>query len=470
MNKGLKIWLCRFLAWCFVIMASHEGIFAQEAQVVTFKHTIRWLSESGFPNYFQVPEVRDSIYEHLQRDLKHFLNVEKVSLPAKVEYRVINGFGKPKNISSGSSYSKGYEIDLFSFITRETTGFAVYWSVKVVIRKDGVTTLEKEVRHDIKNSDEMTPCEFQKVLGGLFREAMGIETGYTKNIVLGEIAEKEQAIRLWFPKSTRYLLKFKYLADPSNFSSLLVSPKDTVMKLEYRNKVNFKFPHISLKPMLADMFTQTTGLGTEYTIKEKEQKRGVLEFSNGKKLEIQLNWIEEITSMTNSDEVRSHISVPLVGQLYNDTALVGSFVYEKIVKDAKEGDPFARLSQVSGPLSENLGRNTDIHRIKGTLYSKPFTAEYNAKLGWVDINSENQTLATMIFRNSNPGNSGSSNESNPSNTSPGAGAATNVATVNTKEEAKFAWYPFFVKENATTGEVINSLEIIVFLLFGMGSM
>ena len=91
--------LIGILFYSFILFQPVLAI-AQDAQVNTFKHTIRWLNESNFPNYFQIPGIRDSVNSNIKQDLKRQFMVQNVTFPDKVEYRIITGFGNPKNIPS----------------------------------------------------------------------------------------------------------------------------------------------------------------------------------------------------------------------------------------------------------------------------------------------------------------------------------------------------------------------------------
>jgi hypothetical protein len=466
----------------YLIVTFHPVLtIAQDARVITFTHTIRWLNESNFPNYFLLPEVRDTITANIQRILIQQYKVANVSFPKKVEYHIITGFGKPKNSSSVSKYSAGYDVEIFSFLTRATTGYAVFWSVDIIIRKDGNVILEKEVKHEIENASSsaymtavrwMSPRVFQQILDRLIREALGIGGDYTAKIIVGGIEEKETEMRSWFTGSTRYLLKKNGVwLNAGNFAAQMTTEKDTVIQFEYKNKLDLRLGKISLKPILADLFTEMTGIGTTYTIIEKERKRGVLEFSGGKKLLIEMDWIEEVTVSTVSGETESRISVPLIGQLYNDTILAGNFIYEKISKTLVSSETKEKFSLASGTYQENSFGTAVIHRIKGNLNNKPFIAEYNQLFGLVEIKSDNQTLAAMIVQNCNPENLQSFDKNKLSkNKRTISESGSNFGTPSLENRKKLEWYPFYVKGNATTDELQTSLGIMVCLFFGIGNM
>ena len=119
----------------FLFLFQPIAVFSQEAHIITFNHSLRWLNESNFPNYFLVPEIKDSINNLFCNDLTQRYGIKKVTFPEKVEYNIITGFGKQKKIPSISSNPSEYEIDVFSFLTRATAGNAVFLSLNLVIRK-----------------------------------------------------------------------------------------------------------------------------------------------------------------------------------------------------------------------------------------------------------------------------------------------------------------------------------------------
>ena len=478
---NLKILIYRLLILFSLFMFSISFSFSQEARVSTFKHTLRWLDESNFPNYFLLSDLRDSINGDIQRALIRQYNVSKVSLPDKVDYKIITGFGKPKNTPSTSNYSAGYDIEIYSVLTRATTGFAVFWSVNLVVRKDGKVMIEKEAKHEIENSNTgaymtsvrwLSPHEFQKILGGLIKEALGLENTSSDKIIIGRVEDKEKEIRMWFPESSRYILKKNgSWLHSANFSAELVNDQDSIIQLSYKNKPDFSLGKISLKPVFAGLFTDVTGLGTNYSINEMERKIGKLEFSNRKTLQIEMNWIEKITTSTRTGETLRSITVPLVGRLYNDSILAGNFIYENISKTLATKETKEKFSWVSGAYTENSFGTVVIHKIIGTFNNKPFTAEYNELFGFIEIKTDNQTLCAMVFQNCNPKNLQSFDKQKLSkNKRTISASGTNIGTPSLKNDEKVEWYPYFVKNGATPDEITTGLGILVCLFFGIGNM
>lgn len=478
---NFKIWIYRLLILASIFMLKITITYSQEARVITFKHTLRWLDESSFPNYFLLSGIRDSINGEIQRDLIRQYNVSNVSFPDKVDYKIITGFGKPKNSSSESKHSAGYDVEIYSVLTRATAGYAVFWSVNLLIRKEGKIILEKEAKHEIENSNTgaymtsvrwLSPYEFQKILGGLIKEALGLGGEFKEKIIVGRIEDKEKEIGMWFPESSRYILKKNgSWLHSGNFSAQLVNEKDTIMQFGYKNKVDLNLGKVSLKPILANLFTELTRIETSYTIIEKERKSGKLEFSNGQKMIIELNWIEKITTSTITGETERTISVPLVGQLYGDSTLAGSFIYENISKTLVSKETKEKFNWVSGAYTENSFGTVVIHRIIGTFNNKPFTAEYNELFGFIEIKTDNQTLSAMVFQNCNPKNLQSFDKQKLSkNKLTISESGGNIGNPSLDKEEKVEWYPIFIKKGATPEDMVTGLGILVCLFFGIGNM
>ena len=483
MAYSIKRWFAGIKASPIIFLFLFQPIagFSQEAHVATFNHTIRWLNESNFPNYFLMPEIKDSINNLIVKDLIQKFGIKRIIFPEKVDYNIITGFGKQKKIPTVPSNPSDYEIDLFSFLTRATTGNAVFWSLNIVIRKSGAIILDKEVKHEIENANSsaymtslrwLSPHEFQKIFSGFINEILGFAVENSEKIVVGSLEAKENEIRSWFPNSTSYLLKMNgSWLNASNFSVQLQKGNDTLTHGVYKNLMEISLGKVSLKPILSRFLSDITGIGTTYTITEKERKRGVLEFSKGEKLVLELEWFEDVTFSTNSDEVQRSITVPMVGQIYNDNISVGDFVYKKITQVLKTSKTEEKFSCASGPYTKNAFGTACIHEITGTYRNIPFTADYNELFGFVEIKLNNQTQAVMIFQNCNPDNLRSFNKTKISkNKLFISGSSTNIGTPSLSNESKVEWYPFLIKEKTTSDEMISGIEILVCLLFGIGNM
>ncbi len=454
---------------------------AQQAQVITFSHTVRWLDESKFPNYFMDSSIRDSIYSDIRKNLEKSLDVSKIEMPAKVEYKIISGFGKPKKETKSGSTVPGKSVEIYSVLTRETSGYAVFWSVQVVVKNDGKTIQQKEVKCEIENANTagylqsvrwLSGSGFRNIFISLFCDALGTGEPVGAKVVVGSISEKEKEVRSWFPNSTGYLLKTSgAMQSGFNFSALLVKEQDTIVEMSYRNKPESFFEPVYGKEILAQLFTDITNIGTEYTIVHKETISGLLEFRDVQKVKIQLDWIAEITRSTTSDDIRTQTIVPLIGRIAIDDQPSGEFVYELITEVIESGETSEKENFFNVVKTENTFGTSVLHRIKGNLNNTGFVAEYNELFGISEIRINNETLASMIFQNCNPQNLQSFNEGKISKNKKFVTTTTsNTGKPKLKTEEKQEWYPVLIKNNASTQEINQSCTLLVCLFFAMGNM
>lgn len=457
-------------------------LVAQEAHVTTFKHTVRWLNESNFPNYFIEKNTRDSIYSDVKKHLKKVLNFTQIDLPDKVEYKIISGFGKPKDETNSSVVPVGDVVDIFSVLTRATTGFAVFWSVHVIIRNNGKTILDKEAKCEIENANAagymstnvrwLSPIEFRKIFDGLLCEAIGTGQPIGEKVVVGSVGEKENEVRSWFPNSIMYVLKTNgAMQSGGNFSAILVNDNDTILRMEYKNKLDMVFEPLSAKPLFAGIFTALTGIGKEYTLKQKDHKSGVLEFSNKQQIKILLEWIEEVTYSTTSDETTSQITVPLIGQLIKDNQPQGEFVYQRISEVISTPETKEKFSLIAGNIVENSYGTAIQHRVKGILNEVEFAVTYDELFSFSDIKVNNETWASMIFQNCNPENSQSFNEGKLSkNKKWMTSTFTNIGKPKLNKGEKLEWYPVFIKNDVGVDKMAEICQLLVCLFFAMENM
>lgn len=468
------------LAMCTLLLLIAPLVHAQEAQVTTFKHTLRWLEDSGFPNYFIDHSTRGLIWEEISETLKNHLEVEHVVLPEKVDYKIITGFGKPKNEPSAKKNDNGFSIDIFSVLTRATTGVAVFWSVEVVVKDMGRVVQQKKAKCEIENANTaayledirwLTPHDFRKIFSALFAEALGAGEPLGKKVVVGSVEEKEKEVRLWFPNSTRYWLKTNgAIQSGERFSAVLTNEQDTIVEMNYRVKERF-FEPISGKEILAELFTDLTGVGTDYTFEHQEIISGLLEFSNGELIKIQLEWIAEITGSTLSDELTTYNTVPLIGQIMDVSEERGEFVYETVREVLSTETTKEKFSVFSGTYTENSFGTSFLHRINGTWSHVEFSVEYNELFGVSDIRMDNEILASMIFQNCNPENLRASNKSKVSKNKKFVfSSSSGVGKPKMNKTEKQEWFPLLIKNEASQKEIEQSCALMVCLFFAMARM
>lgn len=439
---------------------------AEEARVVSFKHTLRWLTESNFPNYFEDPQVLDSIRKDLTEDLKLKLDVSGVTFPGRVEFKFISMFGKYKDEMLKTSKSTGYMIDLFSVLTRENFGLTVNWTITMIIRKDGKVILQKEATRVIENMNAagyMSPqCwwsadDFRKTFRSLTREALELEKENPTKVIVGDLGKKEEEVVSWFPNANKDMLIIRgALESGDNTSAQLMHAGDTLLQFVLKPKFGKTNKSDSSNPTAGDFFKDMIGLETFSKVVKKERRRALLESNQGVPLLIQMDWIDEYTVSSKKGEVGSQIIVPMIGAFYEDKLMVGQFVYQMISKPKNYTYDF-------------LYRPAVMHQVKGILHEHEFIAEYNEFIGQAEIKMDSTTMAVMIFHNWNPTNINaymgsriSENKKTIAQTTPTIGAP------KLEKEDKQEWYTLFMKDDATIQDRLNSIQILVSLFFSIG--
>lgn len=146
---------------------------AQTLHLTSLQHELRWLDEGAFPPLVNEATVRDSVLQTAAKTLAAKYGATNYSTPDKIDYRLINMFGKPKFKSPEEKGNEGdYQASILSFITRATTGFDVLWSLKVEVKQKGNTVFSKEITHQILNyevtgswfNEESFVSSFKKLL------------------------------------------------------------------------------------------------------------------------------------------------------------------------------------------------------------------------------------------------------------------------------------------------------------------
>jgi hypothetical protein len=454
--------------------------FAQNAQVVVFKHELRWTDETRFPNYFLYQDIRDSIYKDTKLELMKYLKVSDMKLPEDVVYKIINGFGSQKVELPKTVSSNDFEIGLFSFITRATVGEIMFWKLNIVIRQNNKIIFQKEVSHELEYSNVsgyvtslqwLSPVEFHDIFQRLVKEVLGVLPASNEKISLGSLETQEKKASALLLNPTRQLLKINGAwKSTGNFSAKLESADETILDFNFKDEVIWEFPKPTLSDFIAPLFTEVTGLNITYTDKVVNQKRGTLLFSDGQKFGINLKWIEMETKSTSSDEVTSQrISNPLIAELYSEKEQIGYFLYT-FSEEVRTTDKTQRkFNPFTGYQTQNTLGIEQIHRIEGSLYNKPLFAEYNENSGIIEIQSGDERLAVMVVQNCNPENRSIGNVSLSKNKR-FISSGGNIGKPSMENTKSVEWYPIYFPEKASNEAKRISVETLICLFFGIGNM
>ncbi len=452
--------------------------FGQNARVLLVKHELRWTDETRFPNYFLYTDLRDSIFSDTRQELIKKLQATDVAFPEKVEYKIINGFANQKVEMPASTSPEGPEIGIFSFITRATSGYAMYWKMNIVIKNNGQTIKSNEVSHELEYYDAsgylstrcwLSPEEFRTVFGRLVREALGSLPASDEKIMLGSPEEKEELVRTLFPDSERALLKIKGAwRDAGNFTALLEAGSDTLVTLDYRAGWDSESSVPSASGIFASLFTEVTGIDMYYEQKVILEKKGTMRFPDGKKTKIRLRWIEMQERSVKGDGGITTITGPLVTELYDGETRAGDFLYTRQTKVHTTDQTKESFNIWTGIQAENTLGSENTQRIEGFLGDTPIFSEFNEYYGIIEVSSDTVLLAMMVAQNCNPESRSFGGAKMTKNKGIMVGGSS-VGKQSLDNAEKVEWYPIYLPVNASreTGEMC--LKILSCLFFGMGT-
>jgi hypothetical protein len=406
------------------------------------------------------------------------LQVADVTFPEKVDYKIINGFANQKVEMPATTSSVGPEIGIFSFITRATSGFAMFWKMNIIVRENGKTVISKEVSHELEYYDAsgylssrcwLSPEDFRAIFDRLVKEALGTLPASSEKITLGSPEEKEELIRTLFPDSERALLKIKGAwRDAGNFTALLEAGSDTLVTLDYRAGWESETAVPSVSSIFASLFTDITGLDMYYQQKVIREKKGTMRFPDGKKTKIRLRWIEMQERTIIGDGFNTTITEPLVTELYDGEARSGDFLYFRETKVHATDQTKETFNIFTGYQTENTLGSEKTQRIEGFLGDTTVFAELNEYYGIIEVSADSVLLAMMVVQNCNPDSRSFGGSKMTKNKGAMVGG-TSIGKQSLDDTEKVEWYPIYLPVNASKEDGEKCLKILSCLFFGMGS-
>ncbi len=450
----------------------------QNATVVLVKHELRWTDETRFPNYFLYPEVRGSIFSDTRAELMKHLNVNEVVFPEDIEYRIIDGFGKQKVEMPAAKTSPDPQIAIFSFITRATSGYAMYWHLNILIKVNGKNVVTRSASHELEYYDAsgyfsprcwLSAEEFRSVFSQLVREALGTLPASEEKILLGSPEEKEELVRSLFPDSQRALLKIRGAwRNAGNFSALIESGTDTLVRMNYRQGWESEYIMPTGSALFAGLFTAMTGLDITYEQKVVNESRGSILFLDKRKIRVRLKWLE-IHERTVQEGVNSvRVTAPLVAELAEGDRLAGKFVctYRSLVHASDRTKE--KFSLLTGFRSTNTLGTEQVYRVDGYLSETPVFAEFNEYYGITAVSADTALLAMMVLQNCNPDSRTYASSRLSENKKVAVGAGSSIGKPSLDNAEKTEWYPVYLSKDISVEEGEMCLKILSCLFFAIG--
>ena len=453
--------------------------FAQTAYVRVFRHDIRWTSETRFPNYFADETIQQQINDQIRQAVAERLSVNDVIVPDRVEYRQIDGFGKQKTDMPPMLPGAEPEIGIFSFITRATSGFAMFWKMRVTIMDKNGIIIDREVSHELEHFNSaaytealrwVTAEDFTDIFDRLLREALGLLPFHEEKIILGSMEAYERKIMEAAPDLHQAVLKIRGAwKSGGNFSAFVEKGSDTLTVFSFKEGMTASYSSPGLSAVLANLFTEVTGVGFLYEQKVNYQINGNLTFSNHPRISFRMKWIDIETRSTKSDETISAARNPVVTELYDPHAQAGYFVYAYFEHVVETDQTRTRFSPFTGYQVQNTLGIDKIHCIEGVLYDTPVYAEYNEGEGIIYVFFGEDISAAMVVVNSNPENTAVSNMRLSKNKRVMTSSSQTVGKPSLDNDEKLEWYNLYLPEDTSGKSTIEIVQTLVCLFFSIGA-
>jgi len=456
------------LMWLLSVSA-----ISQSAQVVQLEHSLRWLTESNFPNFIQDPYYEKELINQIDYRLKQKFQYSTAIFPEHFTYRLISMFGKSK-IKLPKSSEPDYQIAIVSAITRGTSNYKVFWNMQVEIQQNKKIIHEKEVEHELEpysvsirmsNQSWMDQNEFVEVFLFLLEECLGIQEYIAEPIALGSLEMVQEKVASIMPIAKEYRLAVAgAMMEESTASYKLLRDSLVLNEFSYKPTSFFEFDlSISGKQIFADLFTQITSIGTYYTLKSKEHRTGAIYTNDNMKRKVRLDWLEESTLATDEDneDAFSRIISPITGQYFDQDSLIAQFIFYEEIKPIEN----LTLHEMQFQMDEDMKQS--IYAIIGNFRGTKFDVVYrefdelvfikindrlNAVLSLININPESQSAAGYKF---------SKNKSMMVST---------VRPIKKREVAipTAEWYPFYTIEEVNDETAIEMGYFLLLLFFAIG--
>jgi len=455
------------------------NLAAEPAAVVVFKHELRWTDETRFPNYFLDPLTHNKINQNIRKAFNDRFGYDEISIPEAVAYKIYQGFGKQKAEMPSGAYGEIPEIGIFSFITRANSGYAMFWKMNIIVKKDKKVIHSKEVSHELEFFNIagyveplrwFSPEEFSRTFNLLVCEALELTPSIDSKIVVGSWDTYEQIIYQASPEVSKTLLKLKGAwKSGGNFAGKLDLAEDSTMEFNFRRNFAWEFGLPSFSEILAKTLTDATGIDFLYDQGSRAQVNCALDLSGEARYGIKLKWYNMETISSKTGESITYISSPVTAEIYGQKDQLGYFVYafKQIVNSTEETQ--GKFNPFSGNQIENTLGIENIHQISGELYGLPVNAEYNQGNGIVMVWTGEEFIGGMIVLNSNPDHVTLGNiKLSQGNKRIMSSSTQSISKEKISDDSQAEWYPIFIIPTATQNEKYALIQTLTCLFASMG--
>jgi len=449
----------------FLFIVNFPGAcHAQNVEVTSFQHAVRWVSESNFPNYLQEKDAQDSVLSTVEQCLRQQYHAEIIHLPATIDYRYISSFGKANLKKPRQDGSSDFKVGVFSFLTRATVGYAVLWKMEVVVQQKGQTVFEHKTEHELEyfsptgymsSNPWMKKEDFTKLFSDLLRELLQTSDTLAKKIIIGSAEEKEVEVKKLLPNPEQYLMKMSGgFFQGQNFIVSLQQESEKSDTVMYRDGWEQSNTKIGFSEVTARLLHQVTGLNIVYDLKSKEIRFGRLEFPGGRKLKLRMEWMETTEKTTDGQVWRVSQRSPLIVEVYSDKELLAFYTYATKPPDSS----FSFRKSLSG---------LTVHQLEGFHNGIPVSVVYDPGNELVFLNYDHQLKLVMVLQNINPASRSFNGYTLSKNKTTMGGISNGFGKPKLKGTAE--WYHLFYDASLTREQAAKLLEPLLMLFFGIGN-
>jgi hypothetical protein len=292
--------------------------------------------------------------------------------------------------------SSDYSVSLHSFLTRGTTSEAVIWKMDAAILHNGKIIYSAAKEHELEyfnisgylnNAEWLEEDDFISLFTSLVHEVFETGDALPEKIIIGSMASKEEYIRTFFRQPSEYIVKSNgdFLGG-GNFIMQLEKDSQVLTAFRYIDGAETTSVPVQRSAVTAGILNAITGINIGYTQKVKEKRVGRMDFDNGRKIRLKMEWMDEIETSTDKTIDGSRLISPVVTEAFEGSELVGAFSFQKTGKSDSRSGQQAQL----------------IYKMVGESYSQPITIEYDPYQEIITVSRDGNVDMALAVNNIHP--------------------------------------------------------------------
>ena len=430
---------------------------SQQVIVHSFQHVIRWVNEYNLPRYIAEQDIQDSVLEYFSVELQHVFKAESVKMPEKISVDFIEVFGKGKLATPPASGNpKDINVSILTFVTRATAGLGVNWNMEILAIQGGQVIYQKKKQHEIEYyspTGYMTPIVWysHEQYLALYRKlinALLSEDPLPEKIVIGTSLEREEEVKAFIPTPQKAVLSNRGdFLNGNNFRMALSSGIDTLAKVRFRDGGELTSRNFS--GIGAGILSAMTGINFGYDSKVKVRLNGRLEYEDGRKLKLEMYWMEVEKRYTDGSFGGSMLSSPMIAEAYQDKEVLASFAYTNKLLKSQTSTRYQRHFQ--SPVA---------HIIKGEIGKHEIYAEFDPFSNMVKVMEDNEAKALVTLEVIGENGTYSGQKMNKNKVP--------MFFVN-KNKGEAESYYFYYQPNLSKDQLLRYMDVVLLLLFCKGN-